>query len=237
MKDIKFYFREVEPKYAWIFFTSLCVIVIFMYQGQHTFFRKEFSEYVANSDTLDWLAYTYMHICTFILFFLVPCAIILFVFKSSLAEFGWRVGDWRFGLKFLGLWIILITPILYLNSFMPDFQREYPLVPLEGRGFGWFVLWGLIYLVYYIGWEFLFRGFMQIGLQPALGAFYSICVQTIPSTIIHFGKPQGETFSAIVAGVVFGAVALRTRSILWTLLAHFYTGMANDIFCLINRGG
>lgn len=237
MQEIKSYFKEVEPKAAWIFFVSLIVMVLFMYQGRHTFFREKFSRYIADPNNLEWFAYTYMHICTFILFFLIPAAVVLFIFKRPLSEFGFQIGDWRFGLKFVGLWIVVITPLVYLNSFMPDFQREYPLVPLAGKNLGGFVLWGLIYLIYYVGWEFLFRGFMQIGLRPTLGAFYSICVQTIPSTIIHFGKPQGETMSAIIAGIVFGAVALRTRSIFWPLLAHFYTGMVNDVFCVINGGG
>ncbi len=237
MKEIKSYFSTAEPKAAWIFFVSLVVMVIFMYQGHYTFFRARFADRFGSADAVEWLAYTYMHICTFLLFFLVPAAVIVFVFKQPLSEFGFRVGDWRFGLKFLALWIAVITPVVYANSFMPDFQREYPLVPLAGRPVGWFFLWALIYLVYYIGWEFLFRGFMQQGLKPALGPFYAICAQTIPSTILHFGKPQGETVSAILAGVVFGAVALRTRSFLWTLLAHFYVGMANDLFCLINGGG
>lgn len=236
MKELKSYFKEADPKAVWIFFVSLVVIVLFMYQGRHTFFREHFAGDLSDSNALDWLAYTYMHICTFILFFLIPAAIVIFVFKRSLSEFGFTVGDWHFGLKFVSLWIIVTTPLVYLNSFMPNFQKEYPLVPLAGKNIGWFFLWALIYLVYYIGWEFLFRGFMQIGLKPVLGAFYSICVQTVPSTIIHFGKPEGETVTAIFAGIIFGAVALRTRSIFWPLLAHFYTGMANDIFCLVNRG-
>jgi len=236
MKEVKSYFKEADPRAAWIFFVSLIVMVLFMYQGRHTFFREHFATNISNPDTLDWAAYTYMHICTFILFFLIPAAVVVFIFKRPLSEFGFAIGDWRFGLKFICLWIIVITPLVYLNSFMPDFQKEYPLVPLAGKHVGWFFLWALVYLVYYIGWEFLFRGFLQIGLRPALGAFFSICVQTIPSTIIHFGKPEGETISAIFAGIIFGAVALRTRSIFWPLLAHFYAGMANDIFCVINGG-
>jgi len=237
MKEVKSYFREAEPRAAWIFFVSLVVMVFFMYQGQHTFFRSHFAGYIDDSDSVEWLAYTYMHVCTFLLFFLVPAVVIVFVLKRPLSEFGFRVGDWRFGLKFLGVWIVVITPVVYINSFMPEFQNEYPLVPLAGRHVGWFFLWAFIYLVYYVGWEFLFRGFMQQGLRPALGPFYAVCAQTIPSTILHFSKPQGETMSAILAGVVFGVVALRTRSILWPLLAHFYVGMANDIFCLINSNG
>jgi hypothetical protein len=42
---------------------------------------------------------------------------------------------------------------------------------------------------YYIGWEFFFRGFIQLGTETAVGVPVSIMVQVIPSAIISFGKP------------------------------------------------
>jgi hypothetical protein len=57
----------------------------------------------------------------------------------------------------------------------------------------------------------------------------------VPSTLLHIGKPWGETSSAIVAGICFGAIALRTRSMLYPLLLHWYVGIATDFFSILNQ--
>ena len=57
---------------------------------------------------------------------------------------------------------------------------------------------------YYLGWEFFFRGFMQFGLRGALGDWNAILVQTLASCLIHIGKPAGEIYGAIVAGLLWG---------------------------------
>jgi membrane protease YdiL (CAAX protease family) len=92
----------------------------------------------------------------------------------------------------------------------------------------------VFYLVYYLGWEFLFRGFMLFGLEGRCGAVLAILVQMIPSAIVHIGKPASESFAAIAAGLVFGYVAFRTRSILYPLLLHAIVGIGTDVFVTLH---
>ena len=128
----------------------------------------------------------------------------------------------------------VLVPLFYLNSLNPEFQAEYPLTKLAGLSVGTFVLWELCRAVYYVAWEFFFRGYMLFGLERRLGAFTAIAIQTMASTVIHIGKPEGEMLAAIVAGVLFGVLALRTRSVLYPLVLHWFAGFFTDLFCLVN---
>lgn len=234
MEQIRSYFRTLDKESATILISSAILMVIYVYQGHHNFFIKNLAPLIGKSDYIDWYQHLYQFLSAFVLFLIIPAIIIKIFFKKGLKDFGVQIGDAKFGLKFLILGMIILLPMLYINSFQADFQAEYPLTKLAGKSPGHFVLWELCYLIYYISWEFFFRGYMQMGLKEKMGAFFSIMTQTLPSTIIHIGKPEGETMAAIAGGIVFGAVALRTRSILWVILIHWYLGGMTDLFCLIN---
>lgn len=60
---------------------------------------------------------------------------------------------------------------------------------------------------------------MLFGLKEKFG-YYAILIQMIPFTILHNGKPQIETFSAIIAGIALGILALRTGSFIYGVIIH-----------------
>jgi membrane protease YdiL (CAAX protease family) len=66
--------------------------------------------------------------------------------------------------------------------------------------------YSLFYLLYYLGWEFFFRGYMQFGLRRRLGDWNAILIQTLASCLLHIGKPDTEIFSSILGGIVWGMV-------------------------------
>jgi uncharacterized protein len=169
----------------------------------------------------------------FVLMFVVPAAVAKFGFKRSLRDLGVQAGKVREGLK----WTAIIAPLMllsaYLGSFDPAMQAEYPLAKSAAvASLPLFFVLEIGYLLYYFSWEFLFRGYMLFGLEKKFGALTAILIQTIPSAIVHIGKPFNESFSAILAGLLFGLVAIRTRSIFWPMLLHAVVGLGTDLFML-----
>ncbi len=77
---------------------------------------------------------------------------------------------------------------------------------------------------------------MLFGLRDRFGDFGAVAVQTFPSVLLHIGKPAGELWASVVAGFLFGAWALRTRSVVYVLAFHYALGVLNDVFCAL-RGG
>jgi len=118
----------------------------------------------------------------------------------------------------------------YPSSKMPDFLAEYPLNKSAGESTFSFLSHAIAYLFYYIGWEIFFRGFMQFGLREKLGDWFSILVQTLASCLVHIGKPDGEIYGSIIAGIVWGIVAFRAQSILPIILIHWLVGVSLDFF-------
>lgn len=236
MREYLSYFRDLDRKSTVIMVSSVFLMTFYIYQGSPDFFIEHFSAWFGKWKYIDWLQHLYQFLGITFFLGLIPYLIIRYGLKESLSAYGVQVGDWKFGVAFTLVAMAVMLPMNWFSSMDPEFQAEYPLTKLAGRSAFHFLFWELNYLIYYISWEFFFRGYMQLGLKERLGAFTAIMMQTIPSTIIHIGKPEGEMLAAIFGGLLLGALALRTRSILYPLIIHWFLGMTMDFCCLVRLG-
>ena len=147
-----------------------------------------------------------------------------------LADLGLGFGKWRAGLAILvgGLPAAILAGKIGAGSLAV--RAVYPLDPaLDTSGF---LEHAAAQLAYFGSWEVLFRGVLLFGLAPKLGSGAANILQTALSVLAHFGRPLEETLAAIPAGLVFGAVGLRLRSIWWIAILHWVEGVALNYFIL-----
>jgi uncharacterized protein len=172
----------------------------------------------------------YHFLAAFLLLGLVPALVVRLGFRERLRDYGLRAGDTGYGLRALLLLAPVMVALAWPGSRLSAFRAEYPIDPAAGASAAAFLGHLGLYLFYYLGWEFCFRGFLLFGLRPGLGDTGAILVQTLASTLVHIGKPAGETYGAIVAGVVWGCIALRARSFWPILILHWLLGASMDFF-------
>jgi hypothetical protein len=131
---------------------------------------------------------------------------------------------------------VLFFPILYLVSLSADFQRTYPFFKPQPDELGSaFLVFEAVYCLQFFAVEFFFRGFMVLGLKPALGRA-SVLVMIAPYCMIHYYKPMPEAMGAIAAGLVLGSLAWRTGTILYGWALHYAVALTMDLLGLYHRG-
>lgn len=209
------------------------LLTVFKYYGSKQWYDEMLSETLVLGGNPEWTAALYVFLSSFVLFGLVPVLIIRFVFGERLSEYGFRLGDLRFGLTALTVLAPLFVVSAYPSASMPEFIAEYPLYRGAGDGWNSFALHALSYGLFYIGWETYFRGFMQFGLRGSFGDWNSILIQVLASCLVHIGKPAAETFSSILGGLVWGILAFRTGSLFYGLIIHWMLGVALDLFIVL----
>ena len=167
--------------------------------------------------TNDFDAVLYMFLSAFFLMGVLPAVVILFIFRQRLSEYGLTIGDWRKGLHVTAFLLILIGVLfVYPSSQIPEIRTYFPLDKGAGDSVLVFLKLQLFRgALFYSAWEFFFRGFMLFGLRKYTGDWMAICIQVIPSCMWHIGMATPEIFSSILAGLLFGILAIRTRSIFW----------------------
>lgn len=222
-------FRQWDYKSALILLVVPIVLMLWVYCGKQVHFDRLFG-HIRGRWGQDFYSAIYEYLMAFLLMFVVPFLVVKLAFRQDLRKFGFQLGDVGYGLRVFVIALPILLLVAYVGSLDPAIQAEYPLAKSAIRHVPLFLFVELFYLVYYLGWEFLFRGFMLFGLEERHGAVLAILVQMIPSAIVHIGKPASESFAAIAAGLVLGYVAFRTRSILYPLLLHATVGIGTDVF-------
>jgi uncharacterized protein len=218
---------EVIPMF--ILLSAALLPTLHRYFGSIEFARTYLPELSASS------ASVFMFISAFIVFGMIPLALVVFLWKESPVNYGLRLGDWRLGLKANAvLFPVIAIMLLYPSSMTTEMTGFYPLDRTAGESVYMFLRHEIArVLFFYSAWEFFFRGFILFGLRKYVGDWLAICIQTIPSCLWHIGMPTGEIFASIAGGLLFGILAIRTGSILWPLLLHVLIGITLDLFIVI----
>ena len=226
--------REGDWKVKILLLSVPVILLVYIYHGMDRAFGRYFS-HLSNYYYFDIYRYAYHFLATFILLFLSPLIIVKLVFKEKLKDYGLSLGDKKYGFRFTVIAIpLIVTPIIFLGSRMPEIRAVYPLSKLVQDNVSVFLVYEFSYiLLYYVGWEFFFRGYMLFGLREKFGDTYAILLQLIPYCLLHFNKPESEFVGSIVLGIVLGYLALRTRSILYPFIIHSYIGFFTDLFITI----
>jgi membrane protease YdiL (CAAX protease family) len=176
----------------------------------------------------------------FSLLLALPCVLIILTSGrplDTLSSFGWTLGRTGLGSALILAGLPLAVLAGFIGSRDPAMQKMYPFAKAACAGARTFAGYELSYFVlYYLPWEFVFRGALFLPLIPAIGLIPALAVQTTISTLLHIGHPDTEIFAAAGAGIVFGLIAWTTGSFLYTLVLHAATGIATDTFLFLRRG-
>lgn len=209
------------------------LLTIYRYHGYSEYFGAYFPNMLKHP-LYDFYSHLWQFFIFFALTLIVPMLIIKFQFKRPQTDFGFGFGDLKYGLKFVLITLpLIIAPLIFAASKMVDVRAEYPLAKLLFSRHDLIFWYEAAYVIlYYIAWEFFFRGFLLFGLKEQFGNLNAVLIQTISSCLIHIGKPEGEIIGSIIVGIIFGAVALRTRSIWYVFILHASIGLLTDIFII-----
>lgn len=168
-----------------------------------------------------------------VIMFLLPAVIIIFLLKEKLSNFGFRLGDIKFGLITLIVFLLVMVPIIWIVSASESFAIAYPQGGQKLKeNPSLLIFYEFCILVYMFGWEFLWRGFTLFGLFEKFG-YYAVLIQTIPFFILHRGKPELELFASIFAGIILGVQALRSRSFIYSWILHWLVMVFVDLISVI----
>ena len=162
---------------------------------------------------------------------LLPALVVALLPGERLASYGVSLRGYFRHLPVYLLLFAAVAPLIIIASFGESFQHTYPFYDDAGRSWRHFLLWEALYGSQFAALEFFFRGFLLFGLCRYLGV-YSIFVMIVPYCMIHFTKPFPEILGSIVAGLILGTLALRTRSIWGGITIHALVATSMDLLAL-----
>jgi hypothetical protein len=247
IKIIKNAVVKLKDKTAIILWSSFILLTLWGLKGDAKLIFPE-KWRVALFPDLAWRDQLVSFITGFILLVVIPCCIIKFRFKERLADYGlgWSKEKVKLGLVALCVLLVVCLPLFYAGTFDKEQQAEYPMFgdAIPKGAWGAFIVYELVYFLFFIVIEFIFRGYLLFGLYgikdiqagkgvkgikgPLVFGVYAILIQMLAYTMWHIAKPTPEYLGALVWGIVVAAIALRIRSIIPIIIVHWLLNVFMD---------
>jgi membrane protease YdiL (CAAX protease family) len=182
-------------------------------------------------------SYAWWSFCRVTGYVLLPFPLYKLMFKKDrLLDMGLRTRGFSKHLWLYGVCLLVVLPAMWIVSLQPDFGSYYPFYRNSSRSYFDLLVWEAIYFAQFFALELFFRGLWLGALRRSLGSGAIFCM-AVPYCMIHYGKPYLEANGAIVAGIVLGSLAMRTKSIYAGFLVHITVALGMDVLALWHRHG
>jgi hypothetical protein len=185
-----------------------------------------------------------------VLVVLIPCLLIKFVFKQPVRDYGLGLpGRDRIRLTLLsGAALFAVSlPAFVVAAGNDEMRATYPLFRGHFATTGSFLVFELGYLLFFVAIEFIFRGYLLLGLfrvtdrsvglpgvtgesGPLVFGYYAVLISMLSYTAWHLGKPTPELWGTLIWGVAAGAVVLATGTIWMVVGVHWLLNVLLDLF-------
>ena len=133
-------------------------------------------------------------------------------------------------------WSWLLIPLILITGYLaaqkPGNLKLYPQIRAQQWTRGMLAISSISWILFLIGYEFLFRGFLlhaSLGLMEPIPA---IALNCAIYAFAHFYKGPVEAFGAIPVGIIFCYVTLVTGNIWCAVLLHSVMALSNEWFSL-----
>lgn len=217
-------------------FIAVILLLLDRYGLQNAFMRSYGRDYLnegVDINQVRFLAQLWFSGATLVLFVLLPLVFhVLFPvgFSNPLGLSARHCGPhWRV----YWVLVLIMAPVLWVAAAAPSFHNFYPMY--KPAGLQDWVVYEAVYLLQFVFLEFFFRGFALFRLESRFG-LHAVTLMVVPYALIHIHKPFPEALGAIVAGIVLGILALKSRSIWPGVLVHCSVALMMDVFALLHSG-
>ena len=221
--------ETLDAQTVTVLIASVLLVFVQFTLGDRDIFRAHLAEYVSSTwrGVLSWGWWFGMQGITG---FIVPLLILMVGFRRSPSEIGLGLGDWKLASTLAALYVPIVAIGTWVLSNGADFQAQYPHYQPAATNWQFFIVYELLFLFYWIGWEYLWRGFVLFGTAHTFG-LYAIFVQAMPFALLHFNKPLPEAVLSVVGGVALGALIWRCRSFWIAVPIHAAQMLLLDLWC------
>ena len=211
---------------AWILLSATVALMAFYYFGRADVIGVTGAGRDWSPMTMRPVAPVYHYLISGVLLGVIPITVARLVTGRPFRELGLGIGRWREGL----VWLLIGIPVAIfagrIGAANETMRAVYPLA--RGAIVDQFALYAGLQFLYYGAWEVLFRGALLFGLAQRIGPRAANAVQTMCSVLAHFGRALNETAAALPAGLLFGWIGLRLRSVWYVAVMHWTVGISMD---------
>lgn len=208
-------------------------MLLYLTVGSAEFFEEhlsqEFEDDLEDPMLREMLPEIYENVAGFVCFYLIPNGLSRVLLRRGSEDYGQTIGNFPLNAVVATLGSALAWVIGDKSGEMEDVMAAYPKSAAAAAGAEYMAVYQTSRLLYYIGWEHFYRGWMLHGLARPLGYPAANLIQTMASTLMHIGCPTAELAASFPYGLLAGGLS-QAMGATWPLTAlHFVLGLGTDL--------
>jgi len=179
-----------------------------------------------------FMAHLLRRILGFVLMGLLPLLVYYYGLRLPFQEYG--INFQQTGRSVIWI-LVFLPPIIAMNYYVagkPSNLEQYPQIRLVQWNmkdlFFNFTTW----ILYLLGYEMLFRGFLLFSFYYAFGMPIAIAVNVVLYALAHIPKGLREVAGSVPFGVILCLITLGTGSFLAAFVLHTLMALSNEFFAI-----
>lgn len=160
----------------------------------------------------------------FVIMGVIPFILSFLLFDDPIRELGFIIPEDQlsFSIKTTLILSLIALPLGFFGTKQQKSLAIYPQIRINDWTtqslfislFGW--------VIYLLGYELLFRGFMLLPIADILGFWPAIAISTVLYSATHIPKGIGEAFGALPLGILLGSVCLAADNFWIGFVVHIF---------------
>jgi len=137
-------------------------------------------------------------------------------------------------LVILGMGVVIVG-INMLRAGKPANLVMYPQIKAKKWDLSLLLASSMGWVIYLLGYELMFRGFLLYGCIDALGLWPAIAINTAIYSFAHFFKGIGETVGAIPFGILICCLTIATGNFMLAFIVHCFLALSNQTVAMFSH--
>lgn len=194
--------------------------------------KKYFSKKFITPEQTSFYGFCFQRILGLLTYGVIPLAIVYIFYAFPATKYGFNLKN----IDTTFIWILILGSIVITaNYFLAGKQanlKNYPQIRLKKWTPRTIMINDLTWILYLLGYEFMFRGLLLYSFYYAYGILPAIAINCLLYSLVHIPKGQKETFGAIPLGIILSIITLNTGSFLTAFVFHVIMALSNDHFAI-----
>ena len=167
----------------------------------------------------------------FLILGLIPGVLYYLFLNRDFGKFGFSTNHFISNLYNLILLTIVITIILFINQ-KANRQNSSLQINLSDWNIILFLINTTGWIIYLVGYEFLFRGILLFECYNSFGFWPAIAINIAIYSAIHMVNGKDQTFGALIFGGIACYLTLSSSSLLIPIIMHVSLSLISDYFSI-----
>lgn len=162
----------------------------------------------------------------------LPGLLYFFFVNRDFGNFGFSLVHLKNNYQIIILLVLIIAAILYVNQKV-NRQNNSLQIELTEWNFLLFLINSFGWIIYLLGYEFLFRGILLFECYNSFGFWPAIAINITLYSAIHMVNGKAQTIGALIFGGIASYLTLTRGTILIPIIMHVSLSVLSDYYSIV----